>query len=191
MRVAHGPRQERLLISHDVRNAGRVGKSVSQVRDDFDHVARIAEQFGGDADGPAAPYERYLLRRVPRPCDAVLELGCGTGELSRRLAAIARMVVALDVSAEMIRVARNRSERQSNIEFLVGDMMTPPLRGTFDCVVSLNALHHVDAVAGIRAMRAVLRPGGTLLIADVLDRPGLRNVPINTVAAAVRLSATF
>ena len=187
MRAAYEPRQECLLTRHHAHNAGRVGKSVSQVRDDFDHVARIAEEFSADADGPPAPHERYLLRHVPRPCQSVLELGCGTGELSRRLASIAGNVVALDLSAEMIRVARSRSKQQSNIRFLVGDMMVPPLRETFDCVVSLNTLHHVDALAGLRAMRAVLRPGGTLLLADVLDRPGLRNVPINAVAAAVRL----
>jgi SAM-dependent methyltransferase len=187
MRVVCKPRQDRLLTTHRCHHTGRVEKSISQVRDDFDHVARIAEKFSVNADGLPAPHERYLLRHIPRPCQSVLELGCGTGELSRRLASIARSVVALDLSAEMIRVARSRSEQQSNIRFVVGDMMVPPLRGTFDCVVSVNTLHHVDAVAGLRAMRGALRPGGTLLLADVLDRPGLRNVPINAVAAVVRL----
>jgi SAM-dependent methyltransferase len=164
-----------------------VQKSVSQVRDDFDHVARIAERFHADRDGPPAPHERYLLRHVPQGCDAVLELGCGTGELSRRLAPIARRVIALDVSAEMIRVARSLSGGYSNIALLVGDISRLPVRQTFDCVVTLNTLHHVDAVHALRAMRAALRPGGTLLIADLLDRPGIRNLPINLVAATVRL----
>jgi ubiquinone/menaquinone biosynthesis C-methylase UbiE len=164
-----------------------VGKTISQVRDDFDHVARIAERMHAAGDGAAEPHERYLLRHVPRPCGAVLEVGCGTGELSRRLAQLARKVVALDVSAEMIRVARGRSAGRSNIEYVVGDLTTLPLRrGGFDCVMSLNTLHHVDTVQALEAMRGALRPGGTLLVADILDRPGIRNLPINLLAAGVR-----
>jgi SAM-dependent methyltransferase len=162
-------------------------KPLSQVRDDFDHVARLAAQHQTDNDGPPEPHERYLLRHVPRPCDTALELGCGTGELSRRLALVARKVIALDLSTEMIRVARSRSAGQPNIQFLVGDMMALPLHGGFDCVVSLNTLHHVDPVQALRAMRAALRPGGSLLIADLLERSGVRHVPINVVAALVRM----
>lgn len=165
-----------------------MSKTVNQVRDDFDHVARIAERMQATRDGPAEPHERYLLRHIPRPCDAVLELGCGTGEFSRRLASLARKVVALDLSAEMIRVARSRSAERSNIEYVIGDMTTLPLRRSgFDCVVSLNTLHHVDAVQALGTMRGALRPGGTLLIADVLDRAGVRNLPLNLLAAVVRL----
>ena len=166
-----------------------MSKTVSQVRDDFDHVARIVERMQAAGDGPAEPHERYLLRQVPRRCDSVLELGCGTGEFSRRLTSLARKVVALDVSAEMIRIARSRSAGQSNIEYVVGDMMTLPLeQGRFDCVASLNTLHHADTVQALRAMRMALRPGGTLLIADVLDRSGFSNLPLNLLAAAVRLA---
>ena len=163
-------------------------KTLGQVRADFDHVARIAEQFHASVDGPPQPHERYLLRHLPAGCDAVLELGCGTGEFSRRLARRARRVVALDLSAEMIRVARSRSADWSNIDYVVGDMTALPLRGElFDCVVSLNTLHHVDTVRALRAMRSSLRPDtGTLLVADLLERPGLRYLPINVLAALVR-----
>jgi ubiquinone/menaquinone biosynthesis C-methylase UbiE len=164
-----------------------MAKTVTQVRDDFDHVARIAERMHAAGDGPAEPHERYLLRNLPRPCATVLELGCGTGEFSRRLAPLARKVTALDVSAEMIRVARSRSAGRVNIQYVVGDMMAIPLQsGSFDCVVSLNTLHHADTVEALRAMRGALRPGGTLLLADVLDRPGIRDIPRNLLAAVVR-----
>lgn len=163
-------------------------KTVHQVRDDFDHVARIAEQIGAAADGPPQPHERHLLRHVPERCDSVLELGCGTGEFSRRLAARAARVVALDLSPEMVRVARDRSRGHGNIDFVVADMTSVPLRGArFDCVASLNTLHHVDTVLALRVMRAALRPGGTLLLADILDRSGLRHLPINLAAGLVRL----
>jgi ubiquinone/menaquinone biosynthesis C-methylase UbiE len=165
-----------------------MAKAVHEVRDDFDHVARIAEQFRAGSDGSPQPHERYLLRYLPQPCDSVLELGCGTGEFSRRLAARAARVVALDLSPEMIRVARDRSRHCGNIEFVIADMTSLPLRGArFDCVASLNTLHHVDPVLALQAMRGALRPGGTLLLADILDRSGARHLPINLVASIVRL----
>ncbi len=166
-----------------------MGKTLHEVRDDFDHVARIAEQSRAGADGPAQPHERYLLRHLPQRCDTVLELGCGTGEFSRRLAARVARVVALDLSAEMIRVARDRSRSVGNVEFVVGDMTSLPLRSArFDCVASLNTLHHAEACLTLRAMRGALRPGGTLLLADILDRSGLRHLPLNVVAGIVRLA---
>jgi SAM-dependent methyltransferase len=165
-----------------------MAKTIHQVRDDFDHVARIAERFRADADGPPQPHERYLLRHLPDRCDSVLELGCGTGEFSRRLATRAARVVAVDLSTEMIRVARDRSRGYRNVEFVVADMTTLPLRAArFDCVASLNTLHHADSVLALRAMRGALRPGGVLLLADVLDRSGPRHLPINLVAALVRM----
>jgi ubiquinone/menaquinone biosynthesis C-methylase UbiE len=163
-------------------------KTAAEVRDDFDHVARIAEERRARLDGPAEPHERYLLRQLSEPCDWALEIGCGTGEFSRRLALRARDVVALDLSPEMIRVARSRSTGHPNIHFVVADLTALPFRDdAFECVASLNTLHHVDSVQALRAMRAALRPNGIVLIADVLDRPGLRNLLVNVVARLTRL----
>ena len=162
-------------------------KPVHEVRDDFDHVARVAEKLRAAEDGPPQPHERYLLDRLPASIDSALELGCGTGEFSRRLAARARRVVAVDLSPEMIRVARDRSRGYDNIGLMVGDMTALALDGErFDCVASLNTLHHVDARLALRAMRSLLRPGGMILIADILERSGLVNVPINALAWVVR-----
>jgi SAM-dependent methyltransferase len=97
-------------------------------------------------------------------------------------------VDALDLSPEMIRVARARSAGIPNLAFHVADVeAAPPAPEAYDCVVSIGTLHHLDAARALCDMRAALRPGGTLLLLDLLHRPGLRGLPRNVLAGTVHL----
>ena len=159
-----------------------------RVRADFDGIARVAEAAGSASSEVLGAYEAYLLRHVPPACAAALEIGCGTGELARRLAQQADHVDALDLSPEMIRVARARSAGIPNLAFHVADVAAaPPAAEAYNCVVSVGTLHHLDAARALRDMRAALRPGGTLLLLDLLHRPGLRALPRNVLAGTVHL----
>jgi len=128
----------------------------------------------------AARYDRSMLllgRPLPRMLELVaesvrgagevLEVAAGTGLVTTALARAAGKVVATDYSAAMVERLRERvrSEGLANVECLERDLYAlgmPP--GTFDAVVCANVLHLLpDLEAGLRAMRAVLRPGGTLL----------------------------
>jgi ubiquinone/menaquinone biosynthesis C-methylase UbiE len=62
-------------------------------------------------------YHELLLRALPPRAGQALDLGCGTGEFTRLLAGRAVRVLGLDFSANMIRVARERSAGIGNIEF--------------------------------------------------------------------------
>lgn len=160
----------------------------ARVRADFDGIARVAEAAGSASSEVLGAYEAYLLRHVPPACGAALEIGCGTGEFARRLARQADHVDALDLSPEMIRVARARSAGIPTLAFRVADVAAaPPAAEAYDCVVSIGTLHHLDAPRALRDMRAALRPGGTLLLLDLLHRPGLRGLPRNVLAGAVHL----
>lgn len=159
-----------------------------RVRADFDGIARVAEAAGAASSEVLGAYEAYLLRHVPPACAAALEIGCGTGELARRLAERAGRVDALDLSPEMIRVARARSAGIPNLAFHVADVAdAPPAADAYDCVVSIGTLHHLDAAGALRGMRAALRPGGTLLLLDLLHRPGPRGLPRNLLAGTVHV----
>lgn len=159
-----------------------------RVRADFDGIARVAEAAGTASSEVLGACEAYLLRHVPPACAAALEIGCGTGEFARRLAERAGRVDALDLSPEMIRVARARSAGVPNLAFHVADVAAaPPAADGYDCVVSIGTLHHLDGARALRDMRAALRPGGTLLLLDLLHRPGLRGLPRNLLAGAVHL----
>jgi SAM-dependent methyltransferase len=92
---------------------------VSSVEADFDRLAQLDDE-GWTANNQ---YHDFLLKHVPHNCENALEIGCGTGAFARLLAARCKHVIALDLSSEMIRVARSRSTRVENLEFELADAM--------------------------------------------------------------------
>jgi len=111
---------------------------MSAIQTDFDRLALL------DAEGWTHNnhYHNFLLRHVRHDCQNAREIGCGTGEFGRRLAARAQHVVALDLSPEMIRVARSRSTSFRNIEFHVADAISWDFPAAhFDCTTAIATLH--------------------------------------------------
>jgi SAM-dependent methyltransferase len=113
----------------------------------------------------------------------VLEVGCGPGHLSIRLARQHGLdVTGLDLDRAMIARARANADRPRNSDqrrpsFVVGDVATLAFPdGSFDLVVSTLSMHHwADPTAGLAEIGRVLRPGGRALIWDF--RPGFRPHP--------------
>jgi SAM-dependent methyltransferase len=113
----------------------------------------------------------------------VLEVGCGPGHLSIRLARHHRLkVTGLDLDPAMIARARANADRPGNGDqrrptFLVGDVAALPFPdGSFGLVVSTLSMHHwADPTAGLAEIGRVLGPGGRALIWDF--RPGVRPHP--------------
>jgi ubiquinone/menaquinone biosynthesis C-methylase UbiE len=101
----------------------------------------------------------------------VLDLGCGTGQLTVRIAQTlpGMRVVGCDYSAGMLRKAAERSHRSKSIAWVQGDAGRLPFRdGAFDAVVSTEAFHWFpDQVAALRELFRVLVPGGRLMLALV------------------------
>jgi SAM-dependent methyltransferase len=136
--------------------------STSSIQADFDRLARLSTE-GWDHN---SHYHPFLLRHVPSPCVYALDIGCGTGGFSRRLALQARQVLAVDLSPEMIRVAQRQAV--ANIEFQVADALAAdwPI-DHFDCIVSIATLHHLPLEPMLIKMVAALRGGGTLMVLDL------------------------
>jgi SAM-dependent methyltransferase len=105
-----------------------------------------------------------------RADDVAVEIGCGVGRMTARLAELARTVIATDVSAEMIAHARRNLADRSNVEWVVvpGDGSLPLETASVDVVFSYIVLQHVPtAQAQLRYLQEsirVLRPGGRLAI---------------------------
>lgn len=84
----------------------------------------------------------------------LLDAGCGTGALAIEAARRGASVVAIDLSITLIELARERASNEigsGNVEFLVGDMLTPDL-GQFDHVVAMDSLIHYNAEDIIRVL---------------------------------------
>lgn len=103
----------------------RTRQTPETIRQDFDRVALASDERWNHN----THYHKYLLARLPERRGHALEIGCGTGNFARLLAERAGRVLALDLSPQMIRLARERSASYSNIDFLEGDAMSQQLPG--------------------------------------------------------------
>jgi ubiquinone/menaquinone biosynthesis C-methylase UbiE len=116
-----------------------------------------------------------------QPGESVLEVGCGTGELTRRArvrAGSSALVSGIDPSAEIIRVARQKSDRANlGIDYRVAAIEALPFPDAiFDVVLSSMMMHHLPEdlkPRGLAEVRRVLKPGGRLLIVDMKRPSGL------------------
>jgi SAM-dependent methyltransferase len=112
------------------------------------------------------------VARVAPPQARILELGSGPGHLAARMAREHGLdVTGLDLDPDMVDRARANAARgaapdQGQPTFVVGDAAALPFAdGSFDLVTSTMSMHHWDdAVAGLREIARVLRPGGSALI---------------------------
>jgi ubiquinone/menaquinone biosynthesis C-methylase UbiE len=136
------------------------------MQQDFDRLASL------DSEGWTHNnhYHNFLLQYVPDNCRNALEVGCGTGAFARHLAERSKHVVALDLSPEMIRVAKSRSRQFSNIEFHLADAMSWEFpHEHFDYIAAIATLHHLPMPDVLQRMRGSLKPGGVLAILDLFD----------------------
>jgi SAM-dependent methyltransferase len=97
----------------------------------------------------------------------------------------AKRVTGIDLSPAMIERARRGFGGRATFEVanLYDYLAARP--SSFDCIISLATLHHVDAATALPLIVAALRPGGMLLILDILERRGILNLPLNALAAHV------
>jgi ubiquinone/menaquinone biosynthesis C-methylase UbiE len=104
------------------------------------------------------------------PIQAMLDLGTGTGRLLEIFAPIYRRGIGLDLSHEMLAVARANLDRAGihNAQVRLGDLYAPPVdRESFDLITMHQVLHYLDEPARAIAEAArLLRPSGRLVIVD-------------------------
>lgn len=142
---------------------------MSTIQKDFDRIA-LASNVSPDGAAHNDHYHDFLLRHLHSNCHDVLEIGCGTGGFARRLAERSQHVLALDLSPEMIRIAREQSAQFPNIEYQLADVRDWPLADeSFDCIATIATLHHLPFAEMLLKMKTALKPGGVLLVLDLFE----------------------
>ena len=157
---------------------------MSTIQADFDDLALLpADEWDHNSH-----YHDFLLRQVPFPCGRSLEIGCGTGAFSRLLAERSDHVLALDLSSNMISIAREQSALYPNIDFRVADVMAHDLGAEqFDCIVSIATLHHLPTEEVILKIKRALKRNGVLLLLDLFQAEGI----LDTLRSGIALPASM
>ena len=130
-----------------------------------------AKSYAAQPVADPAAFERKIdiTRDLIRPDHTVLEIGCGTGSLALRLASSAAEVHGLDISREMVRIARDKAKAQGvqNVYFHEGafdDSFAVFGPDSVDGVCAYSILHLLqDRPAALRRMFSLLKPGGFLV----------------------------
>ena len=136
---------------------------------DWDEVRR--ELFGERFTLPA------ILELIPSGW-TVLDLGCGTGATTELLAPAVRRVIAVDREQAMLDAAARRLGDTPGVELRQGELTDLPVAdGEADAAICILVLHHVeDAARALCEAARILRPGGQLLLVDMVahDRQDYR-----------------
>ncbi len=96
-----------------------------------------------------------------------LELGCGTGVFTRQLASHGPFLLAVDISLDLLHVGRRDDAVVLAARRAAMDVEALGVRsGTFDVVLGVSVLHHVDLSRTLVEVRRVLRPGGRIAFSE-------------------------
>ncbi|HQO02906.1 MAG TPA: class I SAM-dependent methyltransferase [Spirochaetota bacterium] len=141
-------------------------------RFDFDAIAVGYDSWYNSPVGERMDQQekKAVERFLPSPDDytRVLEVGPGTGHWTRWFSEKGFHVTGIDVSAEMISVARSKQIR--NAAFIQEDFISADVRGKFDMAVAITSLEFIpDCTAALNKMKSLVRPGG-IILAGVLNR---------------------
>jgi 2-polyprenyl-3-methyl-5-hydroxy-6-metoxy-1,4-benzoquinol methylase len=124
--------------------------------------------------GRRSEFARLLDEAIP-PGARVLELGCGTGQLSLFLATADRMVIGADLARASLELGAEAARRfgVQGVQFVEMDLRTPGLQArAFDVVVCSGVLHHTpDPRNAFRAVARLVKPGGYLVLACTTRSP--------------------
>lgn len=135
----------------------------------------LAEKYAQKPVEDPAAFEAKIAITKSRmkPTDVVLDIGCGTGSLVLRLAASAGQVHGLDLSSEMIRIAKSKAEAQEvkNVTFHTGpfdDTFTASEDESLDGICAYSLLHLLDdRPAALSRIFGLLKPGGFFISSTV------------------------
>jgi ubiquinone/menaquinone biosynthesis C-methylase UbiE len=142
----------------------------------FESAAGRWDKLRSDLFGKAS--HLYALAGLLSEDWTVGDLGSGTGQLASAIAPFVSRVIAVDRSGDMLQAARRRLREWPNVEVRRGELEALPIdNGTLDAATLMLVLHHLpDPAAVLTDVARVLKPGGRILIADMLphDREDYR-----------------
>jgi len=116
----------------------------------------------------------FLTKHKP---EHICDFGCGSGEMACRLGLLGYRVTGIDVSPDLIEVARERAVLEGvadRVHFIVADAAAAPVTdGAFDAVLAMSVVHHMPAQEALDALERLLRPEGRIAFLEPVAYSGL------------------
>jgi 2-polyprenyl-3-methyl-5-hydroxy-6-metoxy-1,4-benzoquinol methylase len=163
----------------------------ARIEHELAHGRYLAEHNAEEIWGWTTPAGRQRADRRARmiidaarlaPGMRVVEVGCGTALMTERLARSGAEITAVDVSADLLKLARARGLDAQRVHFVEGKFEECDLPGPYDAVIGSSVLHHLEVEPALRKARTLLRPGGAIGFAEPnMLNPQIaiqKNVPI-------------
>ena len=132
------------------------------------HKAEIIWGWGTPAGQKRAQRRAgYLIKFAEiKPGKKILEIGCGTGVFTEKLAQTGAEIVAVDISSHLLSKAQEKISAP-NVHLLEADLENlPSLNNYFDAVVGVSILHHVNIRKAIDEISRVLKRGGKVVFSE-------------------------
>jgi len=138
----------------------------------------IAQGFVERYEGLEGEYwktfeEDRILDMIDTTHKTILDLGCGHGRITFRLARTAKKIVGIDISEQLISIARQKQKglNVNNIQFVIGDATNLPYRDNlFDAIISIGMFEYLQNPSPfLRNINRVLKNDGILIFTFHLD----------------------
>jgi len=117
----------------------------------------------------------YIMQQTGLKGKRVLDVGCGGGILSERIARQGALTIGIDASPRMINIARSHAEKSKlDIQYINTDIehITQFTSSGFDVILCMELLEHVPSYDSvIRACKKALNPGGVIIFATINRNP--------------------
>lgn len=115
-----------------------------------------------------------ILEKVPLNTQMeVMDFGAGTGLISSHVAPLVKKIVAVDISEAMLNKLVSKPELDGKVETVCQDILTIPLDGQFDLIMSAMAIHHIkDTRRLIQTFSEHLKDGAMIALADLDKEDG-------------------
>lgn len=126
-------------------------------------------------------YQRRVEDLIPESARTALDVGCGEGMFARELASRHLAVTAIDEDGPSLE--RARAQGANGIEYVEGDLLTYNLPlGAYDVVSAMSVLHHMDISEGLERLKALVAPGGIVLVVGAA-RGTMKTLPREMLAS--------
>jgi 2-polyprenyl-3-methyl-5-hydroxy-6-metoxy-1,4-benzoquinol methylase len=154
------------------------GKDINVIQQ-FDKIAFLPDKWDHNQQ-----YQKYLLKNIPKNACRILDVGCGTGELTKKLAGYAAEIIGIDVSENMINEAekRNHDEKIHYIKTSAEDYLRETEK-QFDAIISSAALHHMNEEEILKSMKTRLARDGRIVILDLVKTETIMEWILAIIAA--------